>query len=223
MHIGDRQPSILHRIYKQFTTRELVVFSIVFFFWMPEKIPPPECFLSWAVMLIASSVISVNTIWIETHSWAVLLVSVDSSHSSEKHSESAMSLQRCSVKSSALNSRRCITVLLDSRRDFIDDNICSLFLKSQNKESAASPKASFIIICFRLLLASAVWKTTVVLLTSSLTFLFLSSLFRRQVSVVLFMKSSKVSLNIPLLQNCDGNLTNQTNAYIFFFLYPFFC
>ena len=148
-----------------------------YFFWMPEKIPPPECFLSWAVMLIASSVISVNTIWIETHSWAVLLVSVDSSHSSEKHSQSEMSLQRCCVKSSALNPRRCITVLLDSRRDFIDDNICSLFLKSQNKESAASTKASFIIICFRLLLASAVWKTTVVLLTSSLTFLFLSSLF----------------------------------------------
>ena len=38
-----------------------------------------------------------------------------------------------------------VTVILDSWRAVINDNISGLFLKSQNKESAASTKASFII------------------------------------------------------------------------------
>ena len=58
---------------------------------------------------------------------------------------SAMSLRNCCIKSSAITSQRCATLLLDSWRALIDDNISGLFLKSRNKESAASTKASFII------------------------------------------------------------------------------
>ena len=90
------------------------------------------------------AVISVNTIQIKM-GWAVSLVSVDSSNCSEKHSQSAMSLQNCCVKYLAITSQRCVTALLDSWRALIDDNISSLFSKSWNKESAASTKASFIV------------------------------------------------------------------------------
>ena len=45
--------------------------------------------------------------------------------------------------------------------------------------------------------------------------------FRREVSVVLLMNISKVHLNVPLLWNRNGGLTNQTNAH--FFLYSFYC
>ena len=56
-----------------------------------------------------------------------------------------MSLWNCCVKSLAITSQCCVTVLFDSWRILSDNNISSLFLKSWNKESAASAKASFII------------------------------------------------------------------------------
>ena len=199
------------------------------------------------------SVISVNTIGIKMHNWVVSLVSVDSSNYGEKHSRPAKSLQSCVVKSLAITSQRCVTGLFDSWRALIDDNISGLFLKSRNKKSAASAKASSIIspswkdfLCLMiegltLLVNSAVWKTTVVQLSdfSSLNF-FLSRLaFWKDIRVVLFMNSLKVPLNTPSLWNSDGSATNQTNTLRkkspptipFFnwsscpthFLYPFFC
>ena len=61
---------------------------------------------------------------------------------------STMSLRSCCVKSSAITSQRCVTVLFDSWRALIDDNISVFFFFSKgfkNKESAVSMKASFII------------------------------------------------------------------------------
>ena len=189
------------------------------------------------------AVISIKTILIKMHNWAVSLVSVDLSNWSEKHPQSAMSLRSCCVKFSATTSQRCVTVHLDSWRALIDDDISSLFLKSRNKESAASTKASFII--------SPSWKDFLCLMIewltrnnasvsafvcqfccvknvccpincdfSSLTFLFLSLFFQREVSVVHFMNSSKVPLKSTLLRNSNSSLTNQTNA-IFFYISAF--
>ena len=105
--------------------------------------PRVSSFMSSNVNSSCSSVISVNIIRIKTHNWAVLLVSVGSSNYSGKHStQSAIPLQSCWIKSSAMTSQRCVTVLLDIWRAMNDDNISIIW----NKESAASRKACFIIL-----------------------------------------------------------------------------
>ena len=117
-------------------------------FRMFEKCPlTAVCsFMGSNVNSSSFAVISVNTIQTKMHIWAVSLASVDSSNCSEKRSHSAMFLWSCCVKSLAITSQHCVTVLLDSWWNLIDDNITGLFLKSWNKESAASTKASFIIL-----------------------------------------------------------------------------
>ena len=82
---------------------------------------------------------------VNSSSFAVSFTSVDSSNFSEKHSQSTMSFQSCCIKSLAMTSLRRVTVLLDSWRALIEDNISALFLKSRNNESAASTNASFTI------------------------------------------------------------------------------
>ena len=141
--------TVSHQYCTQCTHWELLVFSIKFLNDRNINSPCVHSFMSSNVNSSSFAVISVNTTWIKTHSWAVSLVCVDSSKSSEKHSQSAMSLRSCYVKSSAITSQCCVTVLLDSWRTLIDDNISGLFLKSRNKESAASTKASFIILALK--------------------------------------------------------------------------
>ena len=184
MHIGDKQPSVLHTV----CTLGAAGFIDTIFEWLKNELSLRALFHG---LLFLSNIIRItpyhDTIQIKTHSWAVSLVSVDSSNCSEKHLQSAMSLWSCSVKSSAITSQHCVTVILDSCRALINNNISGLFLKSWNKESAASMKASFIIspswkdfVCLiiewltcndasyrPLLVNSAVWKTTVVILVPS--------------------------------------------------------
>ena len=198
---------------------------------------PRVCpFMGSNVNSASSSVISVNTSRIKKHSWAVSLVSVDSSNCSAKHSQSAASLYEAAVSNcSAFTPQRCVTVLLDSWKALIDGNFCSLFLKSRNKESAASMKASYII--------SPSWKDFFCLMMewltrsdaslsgfdcefhcvkkdccpiscdfASLTFLFLSSLFGGK-SVSYFLWTFQKCLStFPFFGNSDGSLTNLTNA-----------
>ena len=180
------------------------------------------------------AVVSVNTIRMKMHSWAVSLVSVDSSNCSEKHSQSAMSLQSCCIKSLAITSQRCVTVLLDSWRALIDDNISSMFLKSRNKESAASTKTSFIISPSwkdflwvviewhtnndALLVNSAVWKTTFVRSTVILVpspFSFSAHFSGRSLCCTFYEQFESASQHSPSSEYSDGSLTNQTNAYFF--------
>ena len=105
---------------------------------------PRVCsFMKSTVNSSSFAVISLNTIRIKTHIWAVSLTSVDSSNCSEKNSQFLMSVHICWVKSLAMASQRRVTVCLDSCRALIEDNISALFLKSRNNESAASTNASF--------------------------------------------------------------------------------
>ena len=132
------------------------------------------------------------------HNWAV--------------SQSAMSLRSYFVKSSAITSQRCVTVLLDSWRALIEDNIY-LFLKSWNKESAASTKASFII--------SPSWKDFLCLMMEWLTsndasteaFAYELCCVKNDCCPMNCDFSSltflfQLPLKIHLLWNSDGSLTN---------------
>ena len=101
------------------------VYSMKFFKDWKMSFPHGRSFMSSNVNSSSFALISVFTIRIKMHSWAVSLVSVDFSNCSEKHLQSAMSFRSCCVKSSAITSQCCVTVLLDSWRALIDDNISS--------------------------------------------------------------------------------------------------
>ena len=106
------------------------------------KSPCVRSFMGSNVNSSSFAVISVNTIRIKMHNWAISLVSVDLSNLQWE------TIAVCNVSPKLLCQilGHYFTVLCNCiLMDLLDDNISGLFLKFLNKESAASTKASFII------------------------------------------------------------------------------